>query len=354
MNRLAIVLAASAVATAAAADQFPAQRLRQPATAGARTELRIDGSTTLAPITECMSLYYAQVSPKTELVIPDVHGWPGSSAGIRGLAEGVPVYPGIDADDGLEVVADIAQSSRNLRASDFAVLPYGSELTAHEVAKDALAIIVHPSNPVANLSITNNGTGLGDVAKIYRGDITSWFAVGGACPGNQIRVYSRNTNSGTLFSFLDLYILPTGYNPGFVPTGPNTGFVAGTTYVEDARDIVEAVAGDACAIGFAGLGNVEDGIGAGDVVRMVPIQKGETGGFPAVAPNRATARSGEFPGSRSLWYVTRNEPSVADTRGRFLDFVYSRTGQRIVEATGFVSVYAVVDGPETIECPTNS
>jgi ABC-type phosphate transport system substrate-binding protein len=347
MSRLPLALCVLAAATTASAESNPYHRLTLPSQAGARTKLHIDGSTTLGPITECMEIYFQQVQPKVDIVIPDVHGWPGSSAGIRGLAEDTPVHPTIDADDGLEVVADIAQSSRNLGASDFARMPFGSELTAHEVAKDALAIIVHPNNDIANMSITNNGAGLGDVVKVYKGDITSWFALGGDCPGDQIHVYSRNTNSGTLFSFIDLYSLPAGYNPGFAPNGPDDKWVAGTTYVEDARDIVDAVAADECGIGFAGLGNSQ---GAAPV-KAIGIQKGEIGGFPAVLPSKATARSGEFPGSRALWYVTRLEPSITNVRGKFLDFVYSRTGQRIVEATGFVSVYQVVDGPEEVSCP---
>ena len=340
------------VASAAGVDK-PILRLRQPNTAGPKTDLRIDGSTTVAPITECMKLYYEQLYPKTTVVIPDVHGWPGSSAGITGLATDTPVYPTIDVDDGLPVVTEIAQSSRTLKASDLALMPNGPNLKAHEIAKDALSVIVHPSNPIANLSITNNGTGLGDVAKIYKGDISSWFAVGGSCPGDQIKVYARNTNSGTLFSFIDLYATPAGYNPGLVPNGPNVGFVPTTIYVEDAREIVEAVAGDQCAIGFAGLGNVAEGAAAGFNVKMVPLQKGEVGGFPVVAPTKATARSGQFPAARGLYYITVDEPGTPDTAGRFMDFVYTRFGQRIVEETGFVSIYDVYDNGEDITCPTN-
>jgi len=348
MSRLPIAITLLAVASMASAETNPLRRLTMPTQAGARQPLRIDGSTTLGPITECMQIYFEQVQPKIDVVVPDVHGWPGSSAGIRGLAEDTPVHPTIDPDDGLEVVPDIAQSSRSLSAGDFARLPFGVELTAHEVAKDALAVIVHPSNPIANMSITANGTGLGDVVKIYKGDITSWFAVGGACPGDQIKVYSRNTNSGTLFSFVDLYSTPAGYNPGFEPGGSNDKWVAGTTYVEDARDIVDAVAADQCAIGFAGLGNIQ-----GQPVKAIGIQKGEIGGFPVVQATKDTARNGSFPGSRALFYVTRNEPTVSDARGRFLDFAYSRFGQRIIETTGFVSVYKVIDGPEEITCPTD-
>lgn len=343
----ALTLLAAAAPALAQGSNVPLRGLRLPTTAGPRTQLAIDGSTTLGPITECMKTYFEQVYPKTEIKIPDVHGWPGSSAGIRALAEDTPVHPTIDSDDGLEIVPDIAQSSRTLGASDFARMPYGPELQAHGVAKDALAIIVHPSNPIASMSITNNGSGMGDVAKIYNGTITSWFALGGSCPGDQIKIYSRNTNSGTLFSFEELYLHPAGFNP--TPAGNGMAEFPGTvTYVEDARDMVDAVAADQCAIGYAGLGNIADA--PAGAVKAIGIQKGETGGFPVVMPDKGTARSGAFPGSRTLFYVTRLEPSIGEARGRFLDFVYSRYGQKVVEATGFVSIYDVYDGPEDVVC----
>jgi phosphate transport system substrate-binding protein len=167
-------------------------------------------------------------------------------------------------------------------------------------ARDALCLYTHPDNTLHSLS-------LGEVRDIFSGKVRNWKEVGG--DDAPIRLLRRNDASGTHTFFLDHVMRrqPIAGNVAVFPTTP---------------DIIEAIARDPHAIGYGGIGYTK-GIKA---LRVENIEASE-----------ANVRSGRYPLSRYLYLYARSKPS-GEVR-RFVEWVQSPAGQRIVEQTGFIPLY---------------
>jgi phosphate transport system substrate-binding protein len=133
------------------------------ASCGGRSEeaIIIAGSTSVQPYIEMLAEEYKKLYDKNV----DVQGG-GSSSGIQAVGEGI---------------ADIGMSSRALRESEW------QSLWSAVIARDGLAIIVHPENPVKNLTIK-------EIQGIYTGEIGNWRSLGG--PDANIHVFAREEGSG--------------------------------------------------------------------------------------------------------------------------------------------------------------
>jgi len=129
----------------------------------------VSGSTSVLPYMEMLAVEYMQQTGKIVQV-----GGGGSSAGISNVGSGV---------------SNIGMSSRNLSADEEA------SFQVYEIARDGLAIIVHPDNPVSDLSIQQ-------IRDIYAERITDWAEFGGN-PGN-ITLVTRENGSGTRDAFEEL------------------------------------------------------------------------------------------------------------------------------------------------------
>ncbi len=223
----------------------------------------------------------------------DIHAH-GSSTGFKGLKSNQ---------------ADLAMSSRRIKKSEFTRLKGFGDMTAfnaeHIVAIDGLAVIVHPSNPVTQLSVDQ-------VAKIFSGKIHNWKAVGG--PDKAITLYSRDSNSGTFDTFKSLVL-----QKKYTLSGRAARFASND-------DLSDRVSQDEGAIGFVGLASVRN-------ARPLAINDNNT---TPLLPETVFVATEDYPLSRRLFMYS--PPNTHNTYvSEFIAFAQSRAGQSIVEYIGFIS-----------------
>ena len=207
--------------------------------------------------------------------------------------------------------ADLGASSRPAKDSEVERAgSLGIQLSEFVLGYDGIAVIVHPSNPVAELTIAQ-------LSRIFSGAVTRWSQVGG--PELEIQLISRPSYSGT-HGFFKNVVLRRGNKKG-----PEE-FAASTLFVEETREIVDRVSAEPAALSYVGLGWVSEG------VRAVPVAA--TAGAAAVAPTPRTVRDGTYPVFRPLHMYSAGEP--AGLSREFLAFILSPGGQKIVSRHDFI------------------
>ncbi len=213
----------------------------------------------------------------------------GSGTGIAALVNGT---------------TDICASSRPMKDVERAQVSEKRSAEAKEVpvALDALAIYLHESNAVKELS-------LDQIKSIYTGATTNWKDVGGA--DAQIIVYSRENNSGTYVYFKE-HVLA------------NADFMASAQTLPGTAAVTNAVARDPNAIGYGGIGYAKG-------IRLAGVRKTADG--EAVAPTLENAVSGLYPISRFLYFYTAGAPS--GSVATFVQWVLSPEGQAVVGEVGY-------------------
>ena len=203
----------------------------------------------------------------------------GSGSGIKAVLEGR---------------CDIGLSSRNLKDEEKA-----DGLTETVLAYDGIAMIVHPENPVSDLTLEQ-------IAAIYTGEITNCNEVGGS--DGEIVLIGREAGSGTRDGFESI----TGtedackYRQELTSTG----------------DVITTVAGNPNAIGYASLASVKNSVKAISV-----------GG---VAPNEATIKDGSYAVQRPFVLVTKTDAELSDTARKFFDYITSANANEIITSAGVV------------------
>ena len=139
----------------------------------------VDGSTTVGPIAKAFAEYYMAINPDINVTVSES----GSGNGAKGV---------------MNKTCDVGAMSRPMKNSEFsAAAEKGIQPVAHVVALDGLPILVHPSNPVSDLTVEQ-------VRSIFKGEITNWKELGG--PNKSIVMVSRDTNSGTYESLSLIHI----------------------------------------------------------------------------------------------------------------------------------------------------
>ena len=261
------------------------------------TLLQNKGSDTLVNVAQAWAETYRTVRPEVAVAVSGG----GSGTGIAALINGT---------------VDLANASREITASETAEIrtARGADPVQHVVARDAIVIYVHKSNPVKRLTFAQ-------LACIYgeRGSCTAWTSVGvevPSCPGQEIIRISRQSNSGTFEYFREAVL------------GQKGDFKLGSRDMQGSKDVVDIVAKTPCAIGYSGLGYVTDQL------RTVCVAKSEDA--PCVDPSKASAADRSYPLSRALYIYTVGEPKAEVVA--YLGWIKSEAGQRIVEQSGFVAV----------------
>jgi phosphate transport system substrate-binding protein len=208
---------------------------------------------------------------------------------------------------------DIANASRAIKPEELAdAEARGVRPVEFVVARDAIAVIVHRSNPVDHLS-------LDQISRIYSGEISNWAEVGGE--DRPIVRLSRETNSGTHVYFLE-EVLRLGQkdNPTF--------FSADTLLLPSSEGITAELAYNRNAIGYDGLGYVTDD------VKVLAVAADPAG--PYVLPSAASVNDGTYPIARDLYMYTAGQPT--SEAQAYLDWIVGPDGQAIVTQLGFVPV----------------
>ena len=134
---------------------------------------------------------------------------------------------------------DIANASRKIKEEEIAeAQANGIEPVEHIIARDAIAVIVNPENPVSQLTLKQ-------ISDIYSGKINNWSEVGGE--DRPIVRLSRETNSGTHVYFLET-VLRLGNSDD------KTLFSTDTLLLPSSEGIIAEVRQNPNAIGYDGLG----------------------------------------------------------------------------------------------------
>jgi len=178
------------------------------------------------------------------------------------------------------------------------------------VAIDALAVIVHPNNPVDELTID-------ELSDIYTGRITNWQELGGN--DAPIVLLSRETNSGTHVYFLEEVVRKgDGDNKDI--------FAPQTLLMPSSVGISSEIRRNPNAIGYDGLGYVTEH------EKVIAVARNDDS--PYVLPTVETASDGSYPLARDLFMYSAGEPieEIAD----YLDWIKGPEGQAIVAVLGFV------------------
>ena len=255
-------------------------------------KLVLDGSTTVGPIAKAFAEYYSSKNPGVNVTVNES----GSGNGAKSLINGT---------------CDIANMSRFMKETEFsAAVAKGVLPVAHVVAMDGLPVLVHPGNPVKGLTIDQ-------VRGIYVGRITNWKEVGG--PDSKIVVVTRDTNSGTYETFIEL-VMTREANGKAVKEKIKDG----AEYVGSNGAIRMRVQSTPAAIGYAGLGFVDK------TVKALEIN--------GVFPTPDTVTTGEYPIARPLFMFTNGYPKLGSNTHAFVTLYLSEKGQEIIEDIGFVPV----------------
>lgn len=171
-------------------------------------------------------------------------------------------------------------------------------LVSFPFAIDGVAVVVHPENPVRDLSGEQ-------VKQIFAGKLDNWSQVGG--PDGPIHLFGREEGSGTRKTFWKKCL-----DKGDIAASANT--------VASNGAMKTAVSGDPGAIGYLSIGHIDDSIAA------VALD--------GAAPTQDNAASGAFPVTRKLYMNTKGDPDPL-TRA-FIDYILGDEGAEIISAAHYI------------------
>ena len=213
----------------------------------------------------------------------------GSGVGIAALINGT---------------TDIAEASRPMKPQEIADLKAkrGKDALELPVAVDGLAVYVHATNPVTELT-------LAQIKGIYTGATKNWKDVGGN--DERIILYSRENSSGTYVYFKEHVLENADYYPT-AQTLPGTAAV------------INAVAKDRRGIGYGG-------IAYGEGVKHLRVKKDANS--PAVEPSMENVLANKYPISRYLYWYLAGQPT-GEVKA-LAAWVVSKEGQEVVEKVGY-------------------
>lgn len=208
---------------------------------------------------------------------------------------------------------DIVNASRRIKQEEIdEAKKNGVEPVEFIIARDAIAVIVNPINPVNELTLQQ-------LSNIYSGKYTNWKEVGGE--DRPIVRLSRETNSGTHVYFLET-VLRLGNKED------KTLFSTDTLLLPSSEGIISEVRQNPNALGYDGLGYVPSDL------KTIAIAKEEGGAF--VLPSISTVNDKTYPIARDLYMYTNGEPTGVVKE--YLDWILSAEAQQIVAELGFVPV----------------
>ena len=235
-----------------------------------------DGSTSMEKVIGALSESYMAANKDVTVNYNPT----GSGAGITAVQEGT---------------CDIGLSSRALKDEEKAA---GLQETV--LAYDGIAIIVHPDNPVSDLTLEQ-------IAQLYTGEITNWKDVGGN--DAQVVLIGREAASGTRDGFESI----TGtkdkcqYRQELTSTG----------------DVITTVSQNPDAIGYASLASIKDSVKALNV--------------DGVTPSEASVKDGSYKVQRPFVLVTEEGKALSAAAQSFFDYATSADAADIIAKAGAVA-----------------
>ena len=235
-----------------------------------------DGSTSMEKVIGALSESFMANNTDTTVTYNPT----GSGSGITAVQEGT---------------CDIGLSSRALKDEE-----KSAGLKETILAYDGIAIIVHPDNPVSDLTIEQ-------IAQLYTGEITNWKDVGGN--DAEVGLIGREAASGTRDGFESI----TGtkekcqYRQELTSTG----------------DVITAVSQNPDAIGYASLASIKDSVKALNV--------------DGVTPGEDTVKDGSYKVQRPFVLVTVEGKALTPVAQAFFDYATSPDAAAIIAKAGAVA-----------------
>ncbi len=236
-----------------------------------------NGSTSVEKVMGALIESFREVEPGITVTYDPT----GSGAGLEAASNGT---------------ADIGLSSRGLKDSE------KENLTEIVVARDGIAVVVHPDNPVENLTVE-------EIASIAKGEITDWAQVGGG--QEKIAFIGREAGSGTRGAFEELT--------------ETTDQCQYTQELTSTGAVIAAVSTTPGAIGYVSLSAVEDG------VRSVQV-----GGVPC---SEETVLDGSYPIQRPFVFAVKTDEPLSEAAQAFVDFATDPANGELYAAAGVVPAF---------------
>jgi len=248
----------------------------------AKKAITIKGSTTVLPIAQACAEAFMNKYPDIDI---SVQGG-GSGVGIASIIDGT---------------CDIGDSSRPIKDKEKAKAEEkGVQVYENVVAMDGIAVVVHPSNPVNELTREQ-------IKAIYTGKISNWSEVGEK--KGKIVVISRDSASGTFEAFNHLALDKERVRPESLLNASNNA-------------VAMTVASTPGAIGYIGLGYLSP------KVKSLKVN--------GVEPTKENVVNGSYILARKLFMYTKGEPEGIIKQ--FVDFILSSDGQKLADEAGFVAL----------------
>ena len=271
---LALTMALSLLTACGGKQETPAQTKQPTALSGA---VATNGSTSMEKVIGALSEQFMSDNSSVSVTYDAT----GSGAGIEAASNGS---------------ADIGLSSRSLKDEE-----KSSGLVGTTVALDGIAVIVNPANKVADLTVEQ-------IAKIFTGEITDWSQLGGTA--GTISCIGREAGSGT--------------RDGFESITKTKDACKMDQELTSTGAVIEAVAGNPNAIGYASLSALKD------TVKAVTV-----GG---VACSEETVLDGSYAIQRPFVFVTKDGVALSAQAQAFFDFATSSAANDLIRAAGAVPV----------------
>ena len=235
-----------------------------------------DGSTSMEKVIGYLSEAYMEDNKNVKVTYNPT----GSGSGIQAVSEGR---------------CDIGLSSRDLKDEE------KQTLEGTVIAIDGIAIIVNPQNSVENLTVDQ-------IAKIYTGEVTNWKDVGGA--DGPIVLIGREAASGTRDGFESITKTKDKckYNQELTSTG----------------DVIQTVASNPNAIGYASLAAVKD------TIKVLKVEN--------VTPSKETIQDKSYKIQRDFVFVTKKDAKLSADAQKFFDYATSKEADELIEKAGAIPV----------------
>lgn len=236
-----------------------------------------DGSTSMEKVIKYLSESYSEENKNVKITYNPT----GSGSGITAVSEGR---------------CDIGLSSRDLKDEE-----KQSGLKGTVVALDGIAIVVNPENTVEDLTVEQ-------IADLYTGKITNWKDVGGK--DAPVVLIGREAASGTRDGFESI-----------------TGTKDACKYSQELSstgDVIQTVASNPNAIGYASLASVKE------TVKALKVN--------SVAPTTQTVQDGTYKIQRDFVFVTKEGKELSAAAQAFFDWAVSGQADTLIEKAGAVPV----------------
>lgn len=266
-------------------------------TAKIEGEVKIDGSSTVYPITEAIAEEFRVEQPNVRVTV----GVSGTGGGFKKFCRGE-----IDINDASRPIKE--QEAQNCQQDNIEFV----ELT---VAYDGLAVVVNPENDwVDHFTVE-------DLRKIWEPSaqekVTKWSQIRPEWPDEEFSLYGPGVASGTYDYFTEAIVGKSGSSRGDY------------TASEDDNVLVQGISGDKNALGFFGLAYYEENQ---NKLKLIPVSNGEK----PVKPTLETIKSGEYaPLSRPIFIYVSSTAVKRPAVEAFVDFYLSNAAE-LVQDVGYI------------------